>query len=852
MATINDLYLKYTNKVGRTLESDRYFQYLFEMIQAGDNELIQNYQVMHKVVDERWLGVIEDSLDAINTIIEKPRRFIATKEEVVPVALARKITAESVRHLSQHTQFIASSENGDIQPTRVLNVSTEESYNLYENRFIYHLIQRLVTFIDKRTDVIFWVTGDETQNVLSYQSKIDDAYEEIEYKIEMKVKNRQSLAENDSDNMQIFMRIDRVRRMVLTLKNSAFCSIMAGCSKVRSPIQRTNLIMKDPDYRKCYQLWQFLENYDEVGYSIEVQNTALEFDEEYLIQMYTNLITNYTVFKSLIESDSRNLHEAELASKKKVIKPRFLKKIKEEFVDDPNIEDVEIRKVFVQEVTQAQLDAEAALEREIEARKQAEQNLEDMDAQMISLQQQVSNLMMMNQEAEVRAAEEREAKEAALAEVETARQAQTAAEENAEAVRKQADEEIRATKENAANEIQATKESAANEIAVTKENAAKEIRITKETTANEIAVTKQQAEENMAATRQVADEQIAAMRKQADEEIAVAKETAEKEIALTKEAADNEIQTAALRVRETRKQAEEQIAAAKQQAAAEVAAAKQQAAAEIAAAKQQAAAEIAAMKQQADEQIATVKQQAVEQIATAKLQAANESAAAKQQTEEQLAFMRQQADTEISAAKKQLQETQVDAQNRIAVSEQQAAEAKAEAERQIAQVTQEIETVRKQTREIVDGMQKQAEAEITSIKQEKEQADIEATRIRAELEAQLKAKQDELAHCKAQAEQDMQKAVAQQKQAEELQRKAQERIAVLERKEESLSNRLEEVNRSWENLELRLQDTEKQVEDARQKVLAAEERAKANTLSHYIISALNGRKRRNGNDEDKD
>ena len=55
MATINDLYLKYTNKVGRTLESDRYFQYLFEMIQGGDNELIQNYQVMHKVVDERWL-----------------------------------------------------------------------------------------------------------------------------------------------------------------------------------------------------------------------------------------------------------------------------------------------------------------------------------------------------------------------------------------------------------------------------------------------------------------------------------------------------------------------------------------------------------------------------------------------------------------------------------------------------------------------------------------------------------------------------------------------------------------------------------------------------------------------------
>ena len=52
--TINDLYLKYVNNVGETLEDDRYFQYLFEMVQAGENTLHQTSQVLHKVVDERW------------------------------------------------------------------------------------------------------------------------------------------------------------------------------------------------------------------------------------------------------------------------------------------------------------------------------------------------------------------------------------------------------------------------------------------------------------------------------------------------------------------------------------------------------------------------------------------------------------------------------------------------------------------------------------------------------------------------------------------------------------------------------------------------------------------------------
>ena len=331
--TINDLYLKYTDGVGQALEEDRYFQYLYEMVQAGDNTLQQKNRILHKVVDERWLGVVEDSLDSIFNIIDKPRRFVTTSEEVVPVALAKKITADSVRHLSMNTQFIASDENGDIQPTRILNVTTEESYDLYENRFIYHLIQRLFTFVDKRTDVIFWSTGDEICNTMSMESKVDDAYEEISYKIEMTIKNRQSFAENDSDNMDVFKRIDRVRRMARTLRSSSFCELMAGCSMVRSPIQRTNLMMKDPDYRTCYKLWQFIESYDEVGYTIEERDSALEFDEEYLLQMYTNLITNYTVFKSLLESDPRKM--SEIASKHPApVKPKFIKEIKEEIVEE--------------------------------------------------------------------------------------------------------------------------------------------------------------------------------------------------------------------------------------------------------------------------------------------------------------------------------------------------------------------------------------------------------------------------------------------------------------------------------------------------------------------------------------
>lgn len=544
--TINDLYTKYTNKVERTLENDRYFQYLFEIVQAGNNTIRQNNRVLHKVVDERWLTVVEEGLTSIFNIVDKPRRFIATTEEVVPVALARKITADSVRHLSQNTQFITTNAKGDIQPTKVLNVTTEESFDLYENRFVYHLIQRLFAFVDKRTDVIFWSTGDETCNTMCMESKIDDAYEEISYKVEMTVKNRQSFAENDNDNMDLFKRIDRVRRMSRTLRASSFCDIMNGCAKVRSPIQRTNLMMKDPDYRNCYKLWQFIESYDEVGYSIEEQDTALEFDEEYQTQMYINLITNYTIFKSLLESDPRKL--TEIATKKrKPVKPKFIKKIQEEIVDNCDIPDVEVRKVFIEEVTQAQLDAEAKLAEETANREELENSLmqlqesaSDLEWQLDALQQQMDELEQQRAQIE----EQKNALEAKLVEEKKAK-------EELQAAMEKADAEARAAIDNAQTEAKQAIEAAQKNIEQ----------------ANElVASAKRAAVEQIEAIKNQSTEQIAVLQKNCDEQCALTQNKARESIDRTNQEANDLVERTKNEARTAIEELQAQLSQAKKQA----------------------------------------------------------------------------------------------------------------------------------------------------------------------------------------------------------------------------------------------------------------------------------------------
>lgn len=638
--TIQDLYGSFSAQMEPIQEEDRYFRYLFEMAQASDTTIDQQREELVKVVDEEWISVIEESLDAINSIIEKPRRFITTEEEVVPVSLAKRISADSVRHLSQNTQFLAPSDDGGIHPTKILNVNTAETYDLYENRFVYHLIQRLLTFVDKRTDVIFWSTGNEIRNRFTMHSKIGDAYEEIEYNVEMTVKDRQNFAENDADNVDTFMRIDRVRRLVMALRNSSFCQIMEGCSVVRSPIQRTNLIMKDPNYRKCFQLWQFMERYDKVGYNIEVKDSALAFDDEYMVQMYTNLINNYAVFKSLI-SDDRNL--SELASEQRdPVAPKFITEIKEEFVDSCDIPDVEVHKVFVEEVTQAQLDAEEALDEHRKKNRELKSKVKALKVEVHALEderKELSEQLDQAKEREQGLTQRMQLAEADLDELrdslEDAEEGKQAAEEQAAQARSEAAAEVERMRMETAVEVQNALDDAANKVAVAKEEAAaavEDARIQSQTAldeANAQAVALQEkAESDLAAAR--AETQAA--KSDADTRIAAAMREAERRLAAVRDESEAKIQM-------VKNEAEEKKQAVEENAKAQVEAAN---------------ASVEQMRQAADAELAELRQR-MDAAANAHKEAASK---AEQRHVDELAQLKQEFEQRIGQLNARLEQSE--------------------------------------------------------------------------------------------------------------------------------------------------------------------------------------------------
>ena len=99
--------------------------------------------------DFKWLELMEETIPYIDNILRAPNRFIVNEEDVIKIELAKRVTVESIKHLSKNTNLIQEydKKTGDVKPSKILNITKEESYDTYENRLIYTLIQNMKLYI---------------------------------------------------------------------------------------------------------------------------------------------------------------------------------------------------------------------------------------------------------------------------------------------------------------------------------------------------------------------------------------------------------------------------------------------------------------------------------------------------------------------------------------------------------------------------------------------------------------------------------------------------------------------------------------------------------------------------------
>ena len=89
-------------------DDNRQFLSLLNILRSTEGEFSMNRRIMQRIIDSSWVDAIEKGLLHLDNVLRNPRRTLEDVEEIVPIALSRKTTVESVKHLAQHTDLIQS------------------------------------------------------------------------------------------------------------------------------------------------------------------------------------------------------------------------------------------------------------------------------------------------------------------------------------------------------------------------------------------------------------------------------------------------------------------------------------------------------------------------------------------------------------------------------------------------------------------------------------------------------------------------------------------------------------------------------------------------------------------------
>lgn len=351
--TVENIYQKMLGNLSPELLEDKYYQYFYNLLDTGNNYCKFFNTKLVKNIDEEWVKAVEEALPALQAVVANPRKFIEEDREVVNVAMARNISPESIQHLMQHSNMIDKvNEDGTVIPNRILNVFKEESLNTYENRFICTLILELQRFINKRFNVIFDNSKDERGTFFEMESLIDNYVETINYKLEIKIRERQTDVDNEEENVGIFTRISILHRQINDLAGSGFMTVMRKLPLVRHPIVKTNAIGKNLNYKACHKLWNYIHAYDRIGYKVDMIKQEPVITKEFERDLYYSFLWDYFMLKNQVEQT--NILNINKPKRKKEITVNYIRQTLDEIMNGLDMADEDIKNLILNELNALQ------------------------------------------------------------------------------------------------------------------------------------------------------------------------------------------------------------------------------------------------------------------------------------------------------------------------------------------------------------------------------------------------------------------------------------------------------------------------------------------------------------------
>ena len=271
------------------------------------SSLIVNTDMKKVEADFEWLEIMEDTIKYLDNILRNPNRFIVNEEEIVKVELARRITVESIRHLSKHTNYIQKIEdNGDVKPSKILNIQKDESYDTYENRLIYTLIENMRNFLEIKKKSLISASSLKDIKKAKYSAKSNVGKQQVF--VEMNYTSSLFDKKEVQGERPLDERIQRLDDDISMLTNTDVYKTLKKLhvARVIPPIKKTNVILKNTNFQYAMKLWDYLQSH--VADDTRIIKSNKKYEDNGVLKEYLNntFLLDFLAMNTIGEVDNKD------------------------------------------------------------------------------------------------------------------------------------------------------------------------------------------------------------------------------------------------------------------------------------------------------------------------------------------------------------------------------------------------------------------------------------------------------------------------------------------------------------------------------------------------------------------
>ncbi len=231
-------------------------------------------------IENDWIDAIEDGLIFVEKALAEDRQFIRADGEIVPIEKVKRVSRDSVEHLSRHSNLITKKSTGDnLIPEQLYTVERLNDYAVYENRFLYMLLTYLNEFIGMRYMRILDLTN-TYQGSLDLEKTVETRHKQIKYKLSLDEKLRDDpIMRELNPNKDVIERIGMLLKTVNHYMSTPLMEEVSKAALLKPPITKTNVLKMDKNFKGAVALYEYISSYDKDGYTVETVKKKMRFSE---------------------------------------------------------------------------------------------------------------------------------------------------------------------------------------------------------------------------------------------------------------------------------------------------------------------------------------------------------------------------------------------------------------------------------------------------------------------------------------------------------------------------------------------------------------------------------------------